>query len=128
MVVVKQSAVEFRLFRPQAGAVDLVGDFTDWQRGQLPMSRNDQGYWTIRIHLGPGVFRFRYFVDGQWFLDYSACGIERGPFGLDSLVHVRGPHDPHLCRTVHAVDARVGLMASSQMARVHAELLVGNRA
>jgi 1,4-alpha-glucan branching enzyme len=35
MVTVKGDWVEFRFYRPQAGSVDVVGDFNGWQEGQL---------------------------------------------------------------------------------------------
>ncbi len=88
MVSVKDQWVEFSFFRPQAGKVHLVGDFNDWRSGELPMARTADGYWTARMHLPAGEFRFRYFADGESFPDYAAFGLELGRFGLDSVVRV----------------------------------------
>ena len=52
------------------------------------MNRGRNGYWTARMKLPPGEFRFRYNADGEWFTDYAAFGVEPGRFGLDSIVRV----------------------------------------
>ena len=88
MVTVSTGAVEFSFFRPEAQNVFLVGDFNEWRTDQLPMTRKDGGYWHARVRLTPGVFKFRYLADGTWFTDYAAFGVEPGPFGYDSVLHV----------------------------------------
>lgn len=88
MVEVNGPWVEFRFFRPDAKSVHLVGDFNDWRNGELPMTRDESGYWLAQLRLPVGEFRFRYCADGQWFTDYAAFGVEPGRFGLDSLVRV----------------------------------------
>ena len=92
MVTLKNELVEFAFYRPDAQDVQLAGDFNDWQPGQLPMVPSDDGYWTARIPLPAGEFKFRYWADGQWFTDFAAFGVEPGVFGLDSVVRV--PHPP----------------------------------
>jgi len=52
------------------------------------MVRSRDGYWTARMKLPPGEFRFRYCADGEWFADYAAFGVEPGRFGMDSVVRV----------------------------------------
>jgi 1,4-alpha-glucan branching enzyme len=88
MVTITDKGVEFTFFNSQAEQVDLVGDFTDWQCGRLPMKRAADGGWRIRLDLPAGEFRFRYRADGRWFTDYAAFGIEPGDFGTDSVVRV----------------------------------------
>ncbi len=88
-------SVEFRFYRPGARSVALAGDFNAWQKSCFPMKPDGDGWWTYRLHLAPGTYQFKYFVDGEWFLDYAAFGLERGPFGWNSVVHVdRGVVQP----------------------------------
>ena len=89
MITVKENAVEFRFFRPQAFMVFLVGDFNRWQEKDLPMSRGADGYWSARLLLPEGDFGFRYLADGQWFTDYGAFGVEQGPMGTNSVVRIQ---------------------------------------
>ena len=80
--------VEFSFFRPQARQVHLAGEFNNWQAGDLPMTRTEDGHWVARMRLPAGEFKFRYCADGEWFTDYAASGLTPGSFGLDSVVRV----------------------------------------
>jgi len=88
MVTVSGQWVEFKFFRPAADEVHVAGDFNAWREGELRMIPSSGGYWTAKLRLPPGVFKFRYNADGQWFTDYAAFGVEPGCFGLDSVVRV----------------------------------------
>ena len=37
----------FRVWAPNAQAVDLIGDFTDWEAHKIPMVRNEGGVWEV---------------------------------------------------------------------------------
>lgn len=88
MVTVQDRWVEFNFFRPGADRVFLAGDFNDWRESELAMAAGEDGYWTARMRLPVGSFKFRYCADGEWFADYAAFGVEPGRFGLDSVVRV----------------------------------------
>jgi 1,4-alpha-glucan branching enzyme len=88
MVRVDDQFAEFSFYRPQARRVHLTGDFNDWREGELPMTRTPDGYWTARMRLPAGEFRFRYCADGEWFTDFAAFGVEPGRFGLDSILRI----------------------------------------
>lgn len=70
----------------------LVGDFNQWRQKEVPMKKGHDGYWQANLKLGPGIYRFRYWSDGQWYTDYAAFGIESGPMGNDSIVRVARRH------------------------------------
>jgi 1,4-alpha-glucan branching enzyme len=86
---------EFCFYRRQARNAFLCGDFNDWHPTAIPMTGPHDGWWMCRLRLSPGSYQFRYLVDGEWYLDYAAFGIERGPLGTwNSVVLVRrGPFD-----------------------------------
>jgi 1,4-alpha-glucan branching enzyme len=88
MVTVIGSYAQFRFFRPQASRVYLAGDFNGWKAGDLQMVHSDDGNWIAVMRLPAGNYKFRYWADGQWFCDYAAFGVEPGPYGMDSIVHV----------------------------------------
>jgi len=75
-----------------AHAVDLVGEFTDWQ--PMPMVRSGE-HFLVSVNLEPGrSYRFKYLVDGvRWENDWSADDYVSNEFGgTDSVVHVElGP-------------------------------------
>ena len=42
-----ESGYTFRVWAPNAQAVHLVGDFTNWLENQIPMERNEFGVWEV---------------------------------------------------------------------------------
>ena len=97
MVTIQNSIATFRFLRPHAHRVHLAGAFNQWRVGDLPMTRLADGWWTATLNLEPGEYRFRYWADGQWFIDYAAFGVEHGPFGLDGVVRVPETVDGARC-------------------------------
>ena len=77
---------EFRFFRPQARDVCLVGDFNGWDKSLCHMDRTTNGEWIRRMRLPSGVYEFRYFADGEWYIDHAAFGVALGPFGWNSVI------------------------------------------
>ena len=43
----EQEGFTFRVWAPNAQAVDLIGDFTDWEDRKIPMVRNEGGVWEV---------------------------------------------------------------------------------
>ena len=43
----EQEGYSFRVWAPNAQAVDLIGDFTDWEARKIPMVRNEGGVWEV---------------------------------------------------------------------------------
>jgi 1,4-alpha-glucan branching enzyme len=72
----------FRVYRPEARSVELVGSFTQWGSRAVAMVREDTGWWSATITLAPGDHDFSYLVDGsQWVTDFAASGVKRNGFG-----------------------------------------------
>lgn len=112
MVTVKHNTVEFRLFRPAAGEVHLVGDFTGWRCGQIRMTRVEGGYWTAEVDLPGGIYHFRYLADDQWLTDDQAWEVDEGPMGKDSVIWImerRLEEAEAEVASPRAVDARIGM-------------------
>jgi 1,4-alpha-glucan branching enzyme len=76
----------FCLTAPQAGNVQLVGDFTEWKEHPLHMHRGGQGVWQATVALEPGMHRYRFLVDGEW-TDDPECTIRvPNPFGTQDAI------------------------------------------
>lgn len=85
------STVEFRFYRSGVSQVYLVGSFDGWNLSNHPMEMESDGEWVIHLDLPPGSHQFRYLADGQWFTDFAAFGVEPGPYGWNSVIHVSPP-------------------------------------
>jgi 1,4-alpha-glucan branching enzyme len=76
----------FQFEEPDALSVLLVGDFTDWQKGAIPMAKNAEGVWTASVKLAPGTYSYLFIVDGQW-CDDPDCSLRvANPFGTYNMV------------------------------------------
>lgn len=76
IVLEPDGQVTFKVFLPHASTVELVGDFTDWQRRRFTLKRVYPGWWTATIPVPAGEHRFGYLVDGAiQIVDYGAHGV-----------------------------------------------------
>jgi 1,4-alpha-glucan branching enzyme len=60
------NTVEFRLYKPDANLVALVGDFNNWNPEDDLMTKGQGGIWRLRKKLFPGVYRYKFIVNGDW--------------------------------------------------------------
>ncbi len=88
IVQAADGTVEFRFYRPGVKSVALVGDFNAWKADQTFMRNAGSGWWSCCLSLLPGTYQFQYSSEGERFLDYAAFGLEHGPHGLNSVVHI----------------------------------------
>ena len=65
--------VNFYCAAPEAGLVEIVGDFNHWHG--VAMQRLLDGWWFIRVQLCHGYHKYRFIVDGRPQLDPHATGI-----------------------------------------------------
>lgn len=77
--------VEFRLPRPEADSVELVGGFSDWT--PVSMERTN-GTWTARVPIAPGVYHFGFRIDGEWFVPDRAPGVVSDDWGRENATLV----------------------------------------
>jgi hypothetical protein len=77
--------VHFRLQADETSVVELVGDFTEWQ--PIPMLRV-QDAWVLALAVEPGLHRFGFLVDGDWYLPDEADGRVTDDWGLEQTTLV----------------------------------------
>lgn len=76
-------SVEFRVFRPSADRVELLGTFTDWRQRAVSMQKEPSGWFVARLAVEPGDHEFQYLIDGtEWIADYGASGVSQNGYGL----------------------------------------------
>jgi 1,4-alpha-glucan branching enzyme len=63
-------AITFVFRGPDAKSVHLAGNFNDWNTSSHPLSRTitgeGDGMWKRIVYLEPGVYEYRFVVDGMW--------------------------------------------------------------
>jgi 1,4-alpha-glucan branching enzyme len=79
----------FSFTAPTAMSVQLVGDFTHWQKVPINMQKGADGIWRATVELEPGGHHYRFMVDGQWHDDPDCSLRVPNPFGSqDAVRHV----------------------------------------
>jgi len=87
-----QGKVVFRFQDPQASTVYVVGEFNNWTPNQeARLERNAEGIFETRIALEPGIYQYRFIVDGRWVEDPDNPRTAPAPFGgVNSVLEVKG--------------------------------------
>lgn len=80
-----QRVVVFRIRRPDAEAVQVVGGFSGWN--PVEMQRTN-GTWTARVPVSPGVYHYGFRVDGDWFIPERASGVVSDDWGRQNATLV----------------------------------------
>lgn len=81
---------DFILKTSNAHEVHLVGDFNNWSiSGHSLLWQKEEGVWQKRVLLGPGRYRYKYVIDGEWVTDPHNQHIEPNPYGgVDSVLDI----------------------------------------
>ena len=80
------SGVEFTC----AGAeksVQVAGTFNDWIPQSLEYN-NDGDYWAKSFDIPPGVYTYKYVVDGEWMHDPTKEVVDDGKGNFNNVIHV----------------------------------------
>lgn len=79
--------VTFKFDAPQtAREVKLCGNFTNWEQGCVIMNHARGAEWKAEVNLEPGVYEYKYLVDGNWFTDPTADRQQKNPLGSENSV------------------------------------------
>jgi 1,4-alpha-glucan branching enzyme len=71
---------------PSALSVMLVGDFTHWQKEPISMKKDASGVWKASVSLEPGVYHYRFLVNGEWRDDPECTLRVTNPYGGENSV------------------------------------------
>lgn len=79
----------FTLHAPEAQEVFLAGSFNKWNTSDLPMKQDESGTWKVAVNLEPGVYEYRFIVNGGWQNDPNCKECCDNAFGTsNSLVRI----------------------------------------
>ena len=80
----------FSLQAPHAQSVYITGSFNDWSLDETCRMESENGRWTARLPLKPGVYKYQFIVDGKWQEDPQNTQKERNSFGdINSIIEVK---------------------------------------
>jgi 1,4-alpha-glucan branching enzyme len=76
----------FAFSAPSASSVQLVGEFTQWQKRPINLLKGTDGVWRTTVELSPGTHHYRFLVDGQWRDDPECILRAPNPFGSEDMM------------------------------------------
>ena len=78
----KHRKMQFSIHAPEANSVKIVGNFSNWtQDSGFLLNRHEDGNWSKEILLPPGVYQYKFLVDGRWVEDQSNPNLVEDPYG-----------------------------------------------
>ncbi len=84
--VPKKSQQTFSFNAPGALSVQLVADFTHWEKSPINLRKGSDGVWRTAVDLEPGTYHYRFLVDGQWRDDPECTLRVPNPYGGTNTV------------------------------------------
>ncbi len=58
--ILMEEGVSFRVWAPNAKKVFVMGDFNDWQRNEIPLIKEDNGYWSVEVPEASAGQQYKY--------------------------------------------------------------------
>jgi 1,4-alpha-glucan branching enzyme len=86
----KKASQTFAFNSPGALSVQLVADFTHWEKSPISLKRDRDGVWRTAVELAPGTYHYRFLVDGQWRDDPECTLRVPNPYGGSNAVRKVG--------------------------------------
>lgn len=83
--------VSFKLNAAAGKIVSVAGSFNDWDPTvKFLTDKNNSGEYTGILMLSPGVYEYKFVIDGIWHLDENNANFSPNDFGtLNSVVEVK---------------------------------------
>ncbi|MCL5960963.1 MAG: glycoside hydrolase [Chloroflexi bacterium] len=82
----KNKEVAFEIHAPRAESVSVIGDFTGWKATPVPLRPETDGHWRGSVCLDPGIYEYKYLVDGRFLCDPSCHELVPDGFGAANCV------------------------------------------
>ena len=82
----RESKETFAIFAPEAQSVELVGNFTDWEKSPITLKKGKDGTWKAAVTLEAGTYEYRFKVDGQWRNDPDCPRRTTNPYGEENCI------------------------------------------
>lgn len=86
----KKERIMFKFHAPEAKSVHIAGSFNDWNMRSDPLSQSKKGRasgtWRGVFYLEPGVYEYRFIIDGIWHDDPDAIELWTNELGSFNCV------------------------------------------
>jgi len=77
-------SIQFSYYAPDANQVCLAGDFNNWSTSSCHLTKTNSGEWQASLSLKPGVYDYKFLVDGEWREDPKSSQRVPNAFGTQN--------------------------------------------
>jgi len=78
--------IDFAFHAPKAKKVCIAGTFNNWNPNSMPLKKEKDGTWRIKLKLSSGKYEYKYLVDGMWAQDVPCTESVPNSFGTYNCV------------------------------------------
>ena len=78
--------VEVSFYSPDAMNVYVAGEFNGWDTRSLPLKKDEDGAWRLKIKLLPGRYEYKLFADNGWVENLPDAETVSNSFGTQNFV------------------------------------------
>jgi len=78
----------FAYSAPATDLIELAGEFNNWTPQRLNTPGLDDSVWSTVLPLKPGIYKYKYIVNGEWVIDSDNFHREPNEFGGEDCVVV----------------------------------------
>ena len=72
----------------EANIVALAGSFNNWNQSQI-ICNHEGDEWVCRVDLNPGIYTYKFIVDGNWLLDpANSQTVEDEAGNINSMIEI----------------------------------------
>jgi 1,4-alpha-glucan branching enzyme len=82
----KTKKVNFTMVAPEAQNIFLAGNFNGWDINSHPLKKGAKGIWKASMSLMPGVYEYRFLVNGEWQNDPNCTSFVPNSYGSENCV------------------------------------------
>jgi 1,4-alpha-glucan branching enzyme len=78
--------ISFQYHAPEAAEIYLAGTFNGWDSNNRSLKQQKDGKWKTTLTLEPGIYEYRFIVDGEWRNDPRCEEKRANDFGSENSV------------------------------------------
>lgn len=87
--IIDDNLIEFRIYKPEAKLISLVGDFNHWNPENDLLTKGNDDIWRLNKRLPNGIYRYKFIIDGQWTPDiFNEKTLSDNNGGICSILEV----------------------------------------
>ena len=65
-IEITPAGIKFSYYDPEAKKITLAGNFNNWDKDKMPLSKLEDGLWVRIVPLKEGEYEYKYIIDGEW--------------------------------------------------------------